>query len=442
MPILVTCPCGSQLRARDDQVGRQCKCPGCGSIITVPAPAIPAMPVQVEEEEPERIRLGYADTDIGRRADPLVFGGGEKPLPVIAAASADVAKLDRTWRGNVWWLLMILMIPLVFMSFETQPRPTLKQRIERTLAKNTATTQPYFGPEDEGYPFLDDAISSLPGQKLDGAFLRRHSVFPLLFALIASAAFLLLATYAIPYDNANPKSTLLTALFTATGGVLLLIGIQSFHLFCCIQAFYLAALHPDAPFGASLVGFVLGVGVCEEIIKCLPILFLMWRGSLMNWRIACIIGMASGAGFGISEALLYSFRNYNGIEPGDAYLLRYTSCIAFHTLLTGAAAILIQRKQEHLLEKADPINWTLTLMAIILLPIFLHGLFDTFAKKEMEYGALLVAVGSFMWLAMQIHTGRLRERSVTVALPAGPKVIKTAKGTRMIGPAPTPKRKA
>src|SRR5882672_979976 len=106
MPILVTCPCGSQLRARDDQVGRQCKCPGCGSIITVPAPELPgAPPVIVEHADAAPpIQLHYADTDIGRRADPLVHGGGARPIPVIAQASKDVAKLERGWHGKVWWI--------------------------------------------------------------------------------------------------------------------------------------------------------------------------------------------------------------------------------------------------------------------------------------------------------------------------------------------------
>jgi RsiW-degrading membrane proteinase PrsW (M82 family) len=161
----------------------------------------------------------------------------------------------------------------------------------------------------------------------------------------------------------------------------------------------------------------------------------------MNWRTACIIGMASGAGFGLSEALLYSFRYYNGIEPADAYALRFMSCIAFHTLLTGACAMLIQRKQEFLLEKNDPINWILTLMAIILIPIFLHGLFDTYAKKEMEYGSLAVAIGSFLWLAVLIHQARARERSIAASIPRGPTLIQTAKGMRYIGPPPQPKNK-
>ena len=137
----------------------------------------------------------------------------------------------------------------------------------------------------------------------------------------------------------------------------------------------------------------------------------------------------------ISEALLYSFRYYNGIEPADIYIVRFTSSVALHTLLSGACAMMIQRKQEHLVEDLDPINWTMTLMAIILVPIFLHGLFDTFAKKHLEAGSFAVAVGSFIWLAMLIRAARRREQSVATVQAAGPRVVRTAKGTRYVGPA-------
>jgi RsiW-degrading membrane proteinase PrsW (M82 family) len=275
----------------------------------------------------------------------------------------------------------------------------------------------------------------LPGQKLDGALLSRRSPFPLLFALVASAGFVMAITHAIPSNTNRPKPVILSALFTGTLGVIVLILIQTSRFLCCVPLFYLAALHPDAPFGASLIGFVFGVGVCEEVVKCIPILWMLWRGTLLNWRDAVIIGMASGAGFGISEGLLYSFRYYNGIEPADIYIVRFTSTVALHVLLSGACAMMIQRKQEHLVEDLDPINWIMTLMAIILMPIFLHGLFDTLAKKHLEAGALAVAVGSFIWLALLIRAARKREESVATVLAAGPRMVRTAKGARYIGPA-------
>jgi RsiW-degrading membrane proteinase PrsW (M82 family) len=320
---------------------------------------------------------------------------------------------------------------------------TIQERINKTIARlesdaaaasTQPTTMPSFGLPDDGYPGLDDALMELPGGRLDGAFLSRRSPFPLLFAMAASLGFIFAIAYAIPASSNKPKPVFLAGLFTGTLGVIVLILLQSSRFICCIPLFYLAALHPDAPFGASLIGFVFGVGVCEEVVKCLPILWMLWRGTLLNWRDAVIIGMASGAGFGISEALLYSFRYYNGIEPADIYIVRFTSSVALHTLLSGACAMMIQRKQEHLVEDLDPLNWLMTLMAIILVPILLHGLFNTLAKKHLEAGSLAVAVGSFIWLAFLIKAARRREQSVATVQAAGARVVRTAKGTRYVAP--------
>src|SRR5690606_8601992 len=107
MPILVTCECGRTLRARDAQAGKQCRCPACGLILIVPLPAIDddsaAPAVTRAPDATPSIVLGYADHETVGRADPLVHGG-VRPIPVIAAPPVDVARLERSWRGNLWWL--------------------------------------------------------------------------------------------------------------------------------------------------------------------------------------------------------------------------------------------------------------------------------------------------------------------------------------------------
>jgi RsiW-degrading membrane proteinase PrsW (M82 family) len=248
--------------------------------------------------------------------------------------------------------------------------------------------------------------------------------------------FIPLVTRALPVGGGAAmtlKRAFLAALFTGTAGVLVLIGLQLSRVLCCVTVFYYAALDPSAPFGPSLIGFVFGVGACEEVIKCLPILWRLWRGTLLNWREACLIGMASGAGFGISEAVLYG-GHYNGVEGYETYLVRFLSAITLHIMLSGACAILIQRKQEHLVVDVDPINWILTLLAIIIVPVFLHGLFNAFAKHEMIAGCLAVAVGSFIWLAMLIRSSRRREALIAATIDEGPKVIRTERGTRWVAP--------
>ena len=43
MPIILTCPCGRTLRAKDDQAGRACRCPACGTTLQVPYPVAKAV---------------------------------------------------------------------------------------------------------------------------------------------------------------------------------------------------------------------------------------------------------------------------------------------------------------------------------------------------------------------------------------------------------------
>src|SRR5438067_12590152 len=57
MPITVSCSCGKQLRAKDESAGKKIRCPGCGSVLSVPAaeeeileeeaPPVPAKPIVV-----------------------------------------------------------------------------------------------------------------------------------------------------------------------------------------------------------------------------------------------------------------------------------------------------------------------------------------------------------------------------------------------------------
>ena len=51
-------------------------------------------------------------------------------------------------------------------------------------------------------------------------------------------------------------------------------------------------------------------------------------------------------------------------------------------------------------------DWIVRSIAVVAVPMVLHGLYDTFLKKEMNALALTVAVCSFLWLAFQISAWR------------------------------------
>jgi RsiW-degrading membrane proteinase PrsW (M82 family) len=165
---------------------------------------------------------------------------------------------------------------------------------------------------------------------------------------------------------------------------------------------YQAALDPENGFWVSFLGFTAGVGLLEEVCKALPVLWRYRRQADDNWRGAFLWGLASGAGFGIAEGVMYSANYYNGVFGSGIYLVRFVSCVALHALWTGSVAIAIQQRQG-LIQGAerwhDFIAPTLVYVAV---PMVLHGLYDTLLKKDMAGCALVVALASFGYLAFQV----------------------------------------
>jgi RsiW-degrading membrane proteinase PrsW (M82 family) len=363
---------------------------------------------------------------------------------------------EKSWRGHVYWLLLLALIPLslnVLLARETpqdrfertlKHHPELRDRLaaanrddddEQDAAPTTAPTAPTAPKREITMRDVERLLPHVPGNRLEGALLARATWMHWIYALLAAGIFLAIVSFSLPEFPARPLHLMWAGLFTGTAGVVLLLTIQVVGMFCvcCIGAMYIAALDPRAPFGASLIGFFFGVGFFEEFIKALPVLWLLYRYENVGWREACLWGMASGAGFGISEGIHYSSHYYNGIETAEMYFVRFASCVAFHTLLSGACAILLQKKQHLLNEGKDYFDWTLNFMAIVTVPILLHGLFDTLAKKDHDILALGIALLSFAWLTWLIHNARDRE---TIKPPKGGFVVleRTEKGTRFVAP--------
>jgi RsiW-degrading membrane proteinase PrsW (M82 family) len=453
MAIIIECQCGRTLRARDELAGRWVRCPNCRQGVLVPLPDDEPQErgaIELADEEP--VRPPPAPLPPPRWRPPSAAADAPAPL---APPPAQVKQAESSWRGHIYWVLLLAMIPLalnVLLVRETpeerfertlKDHPQLRQQIEaasddESVVVNTSAGTGAGGPRVRHRITMNDveaALPRLPGNRLEGALFSRGTFGHWLFALVAAGVFLAIVTFALPEFPARPLHLTLAGLFTGTAGVLLLLSIQVAGMFCicCIGAMYMAALDPSAPFGPSLLGFFFGVGFFEELIKALPVLWLLYRYENVGWREACLWGMASGAGFGISEGVHYSSNYYNGIEPADIYFVRFLSCVAFHTVLSGACAILLQRKQHLLKEGKDYFDWLMNFMVIVSIPILLHGLFDTLAKKEYEGLALLVAFAAFAWLAWLIHGAREGEK---IKPPkAGFAVLQRSdKGTRFIAP--------
>lgn len=426
MPIAFNCKfCGQLLKVLESSAGKACLCPKCKARVTAPELNLPeALPLPALDE--------YALTPKIQRPSHLEIN---QPAPVPAPQPEPVKlkkpkarKLTQDERflseaapwyvRHLHWLLLLAMIPLLGFMFRKDEFDVI-ERLEHTIEQLSDEEREEF--EDAQRPSFfgrnrnTDPFEVLPNQKLIGAWLPRNTSMHWLLAAATTCFFLQFFIILTVRTTAKPWHLMLAALTTATIGIILLFSVQivseiSHYLsgFFAVVLFpfkvlgyaYHVALDPRAGFGKSLFGFTIGVGICEEWVKQLPVLYYLMYCKKINWHAAFLWGLASGAGFGISEAVMYSSRMYNGIMPGDVYFVRFISCVALHGIWAGSVAIILYMMRSTL--KDEDTRWWTKLGILALasaIPVILHGLYDTFLKMELEIAALVVALCSFGFLA-------------------------------------------
>jgi RsiW-degrading membrane proteinase PrsW (M82 family) len=233
---------------------------------------------------------------------------------------------------------------------------------------------------------------------------------------LAALLFLSYFCFAYPRGNAKVGQLLGIGVFTGTIGILLLLLVQFLSalatgfrvlghgilmliwvILVALAYSYSAAENPENGFILSFIGFTLGVGLLEELCKQLPLIWHFRRGGELDWRGACVWGLASGAGFGVSEGIMYSARYYNGSATLEMYLVRFISCVAMHAAWAGSAAILLYRRQGDLQGEIEKSDWIKVLAPVLIGPMILHGIYDTLLKREMDPWALLAGAASFVF---------------------------------------------
>jgi RsiW-degrading membrane proteinase PrsW (M82 family) len=335
------------------------------------------------------------------------------------------------------WLLVAALIPLAFSLLEERDgKDDLAKRLADTLEQAPPETHQRVLGVVAANGTLDEVLAALPDQKLAGALLQRRTWLHWAFAGAAAMVFLTFFLVLAVHQRTNALHLLAIGLFTATVGIVFLFVVQTlaewlqgmwisgrgimvilFYIVKAIGFSYRAALDPENGFLLSFVGYTAGVGLCEEVCKALPLFWYYRRPTDQSWHTAFLWGLASGAGFGIAEGIMYASNYYNGIHGPGVYAVRFISCVALHALWTGSVAITLNQKQ-HLIQQ--PEAWYAFIppvLYIVAIPMVLHGLYDTFLKKEMCAAALTIAVLSFVFLAFQIsrlHAGA-GERTVQKA---------------------------
>lgn len=325
-------------------------------------------------------------------------------------ASRDAERAG-SWRDHLHWVLALALIPLAI-SLLSQT-DTLKSEIERAIQEN---------PELELAGDKDELLDGLPNGRLTSAHLARDSLMHWVYAFAATLLFFGLLAGMFPGAKSTKLSLLWSGLATGTIGIVLLIFFQFIALvtrgvmirgrgwvmllFLVVKFIgfsYECASDPENGFLVSFMGFTCGVGLCEELCKALPIIFYINATKKPEWRGACLVGMASGVGFGISEGIMYASDSYNGIAPVLIYFVRFLSCVTLHAIWSGSVALRMQQNTDYLSPDWD---WQEILMFVVnylTISMVLHGLYDTLLKQEQNAFALLVAIASFGWWIWQLR---------------------------------------
>ncbi len=442
MAISFTCECGKALRARDDQAGKKARCPQCSATVTAPGPAAAAVDIDAMAEAalgPPPARAEAAPASSTYRIEepgptawtppPGVPSRPKATSPTPAAASAAKRAGDSSLLEYSYLLLAFALIPLMFSLLGKESGGDLPERLEKTIAAASPDEQKrieaLLSRQDVT---LDEALAAMPGGKLAGAHLARDSSAHWAYAAIAAVGFLAMLGLLFSVERANPLHLLVVGAFTGTIGIVFLLLVQlcsnirfgRIHgrgwvvIILLILAFigwsYGSATDPDSNFFLSTLGFTFGVGLCEEFTKAIPLLLLLQAfdalDGLARGRAACVWGLASGIGFGVSEGIMYSSRHYNGVGGVDIYLVRFISCVALHAMWSASVGIAIARNLEEYERVEDAGGFGLFMLRVIAVPMVLHGFYDTLLKKDMNVWALVVALMSFAWFAWSIELAR------------------------------------
>lgn len=180
----------------------------------------------------------------------------------------------------------------------------------------------------------------------------------------------------------------------------------------------LAGAAQDAGFLRRLVGSVLGVGLSEELVKAIPLLWIFVRnrepGSV---REITYLGCISGFAFGVSEAVAYSIFYAQTVVRGDMplgvyvviQLTRLITLPLLHAVFSGIAGQFIALGVE------TPRLRRALIFAGIAIAALLHGLYDVFATTVVGFAFAVSAVLLFIAYVRSIDAMRSAVRSASAS---------------------------
>jgi RsiW-degrading membrane proteinase PrsW (M82 family) len=428
MPITLSCECGKKLRVKDELAGRKVKCPGCGKVLIIPS-AEENKVIPFQDEPEQKPRPAPTQKPLAAPSGPRRTGMSRETLDrygdILTRETPGISLRDYSY-----WLLLLAFIPLAF-TLVQEDSEDVESKLDRTLEKATADEQArimriLMRVEDGQDVDDDEFFAVLPDGRFDGAHLPHKTWMHWLYGGLAGVGFFVLFLLLFRLGQAEPLHLIFVGLFTGTIGIILLLFFQLvaevtqggilvsrniiimilFWIAWGIGFSYRAALSADTGFFLSFIGFTFGVGLCEEVVKALPLIWHFRRKGELDGRGACLWGLASGAGFGVAEGIMYSADFYNGVQSGGIYIVRFVSCVALHAIWTGSVAMFIYKYSHFLEGDFEWYDWIPRVILLVSVPMLLHGLYDVLLKKEMGGLALVAALASFAWFAWLVETSR------------------------------------
>lgn len=190
------------------------------------------------------------------------------------------------------------------------------------------------------------------------------------------------------------RDTLKCVGFTAFVGIPLLLFFQKVPPFSIL---YLATTTSSLIF--NLVGFVLGVGVLEEVCKAFPVYFFLLRKNKLEEPLtAAFYGAMSGLGFAIAEgahySLIYALSLVEGNLDFGSYFsintVRFISLPLIHAIWAGIVGYFLG------LAAINPSRQKAIAFIGIAISATLHGLYNTFANDLLGLAILTFSILLFV----------------------------------------------
>lgn len=433
--------CGKQLRGGERFAGKRIACPVCKTPVD--------MPVHPSAEEDDEIRLLPEENRVPVPIPPVntvrtiydprpaptpeaptwapmltaAVTGGESDDPG-APAPADPPASPLL---HLCWVFALALVPLIIVLFiHVSGLDTAKEAARKAIEQheekwNEVAKSGQAAPEE-----MQKELEIIFHQyKEKRAFLPPDTILHWPMAFIAAAFFLAIVSGMGMDGSAQPWQLLILGILSATLGIMFLLTVQRLAIWSLgfrleghgivaavigilklIGFSYYAAHDPELGFLPSLFGYTFGVGLCEEVVKVLPVYVFYRMGGKLSSRGALLWGLALGVGFGVSEGIHYSAEHYNGVESADIYVVRFFSCVALHAMWTAMAAMMISFKLDSGIDHEEWHSLGAAYILTFAVPIILHGLYDTLLTHEMYLMALATAVVTFMIFAWLVFRGR------------------------------------